>query len=57
MIDRIFKSWKTTILGLLIIAVGFTFVWFEKCTLTEFSGFITGGMFLIFTKEKQNEKP
>lgn len=55
MIDRIFKSWKTSILGLLIILAGFLLVWFGKATLTEFSGFITGGMVLLFTKEK-NEK-
>ena len=51
MIDRIFKSWKTTALGLAVITVGFVLVWFEKATLTEFTGFIGGGLILLFSND------
>jgi hypothetical protein len=52
MIDRIFKNWKSTALGLGVMAVGFILVWFEKATLTEFTAFIGGGLVLLFTKDK-----
>lgn len=51
MIDRIFKSWKTTAIGLGVISVGFVLVWFEKATLTEFTGFIGGGLILLFSND------
>ena len=52
MIDRIFKNWKSTLLGLGVMGVGFLLVWFEKATLTEFTGFIGGGLLLLFSKDK-----
>jgi amino acid permease len=51
MIERIFKNWKSTSFGLVVIAVGFVFVWFEKATMTELTAFIAGGMVLIFSKD------
>lgn len=51
MIDRIFKNYKTTLLGLVIILTCFVFVWFEKATLTEVSIFVTGGFALLFLKD------
>lgn len=51
MIDRIFKNWKSTALGLGFMAVGFLLVWFEKATLTEFTAFIGGGLLLLFSKD------
>lgn len=59
MIKRILNNWRTTILGLLILALCFVLVWFEKATLTEVSLFITGGFALLFMKDpkKQNENP
>ena len=51
MIDRIFKNWKSTALGLTVMAVGFILVWFEKATLTEFTAFIGGGLVLLFSKD------
>jgi hypothetical protein len=54
MIDRIFKNWKSTALGLGVMAVGFILVWFEKATLTEFTAFIGGGLLLLFSKDGKN---
>jgi len=51
MIDRIFKNWKSTALGLGVMTVGFILVWFEKATLTEFTAFIGGGLLLLFSKD------
>lgn len=51
MIDRIFKNKKTTVLGLITIAVSFVFVWFEKATLTEVSVFLTGGFAMLFMRD------
>lgn len=52
MIDRLFKNWKTTIIGLAIMAVCFTLIWFGKATLTEMSVFLTGGFAMLFLKDK-----
>jgi hypothetical protein len=51
MIERIFKSPKTTIIGLIILALCFVFVYLEKATLTEVSGFILGGFSMLFFKD------
>jgi hypothetical protein len=53
MIDRIFKNYKTTLLGLFLIFTCFILVWFEKATLTEVSVFVTGGFALLFLKDPQ----
>ena len=51
MIDRIFKNWKSTTFGLVVIGIGFVFVWFEKASMTELTAFIAGGFLLIFSKD------
>ncbi len=51
MIDRILKNRKTTLLGLSILAICFILVFLEKATLTEVSGFICGGFFVLFSKD------
>ena len=56
MIDRIFKNWKTTLLGLGLIIAGLFFVWFEKATLTELTAFIGSGVVLMLVKDPKNEK-
>jgi hypothetical protein len=56
MIDRIFKNWKTTLLGLGLIISGLFFVWFEKATLTELTAFIGSGLVLMLIKDPKNEK-
>ena len=49
--QRIFDNWKTTTLGIIILAVGFGFIWFEKITLPEFTGFISGALLLLIAKD------
>lgn len=56
MINRIFKNWKSTLLGLGVLGLTFLFVWFEKATLTEVSLFITGGFALLFMKDPEIKK-
>lgn len=56
MIDRIFKNWKTTLLGVGLIIAGLLFVWFEKATLTELTAFIGSGLVLMLVKDPKNEK-
>ncbi len=51
MIDRILKDWKTTIIGLVVLAVCFVFVFIGKATLTEVGGFICGGFYVLFSKD------
>jgi len=51
MFDRIFKNWKTSTLGLVIILTCFVFLWFEKTTLTDISIFLGGGFVLLFAKD------
>lgn len=52
MIDRIFKSWKTSLIGLGVLVFGFAMVWTEKATILEASPFISG-IFAILWKEKK----
>ena len=54
MIDRIFKNWKTTITGLVIVLGALIMVYFEKATLTEASLFIAGGITLFFVNDPGN---
>ncbi len=51
MIDRIFKNWKTTLVGLGIILAGLALVWFQKATLTEFTAFLVGGVGVMFMRD------
>ena len=56
MINRLFKNYKTTLLGLVVLGLTFLFVWFEKATLTEVSLFITGGFALLFMRDPEIKK-
>ena len=49
--QRIFENWKTTVLGVVILAVGFGFIWFEKITLPEFTAFVSGALVLLISKD------
>ena len=51
MIERIFRNWKTTVIGLTILVVSLVFVWFERATLTEVSIFMMGGFAFLFSKD------
>ena len=55
MIKRIFESPKTTILGLIVIALCFVLVFLEKATLTELSLFMVGGFSMLFLKDDVSE--
>ena len=52
MIDRIFKSWKTSLVGLLVLGIGSAAVFMDKATLTEFGAFLGVALALFFYKEK-----
>lgn len=51
LIERIFKNWKTTLLGLAMIIACFVLVFLEKATLTEASVFIVGGFTMLFLRD------
>lgn len=56
MIDRIFKNWKTTLIGAMIIVGALVFVYLDKATLTEAGTFIGVGMTLFFLKDVKSVK-
>lgn len=51
MIDRLFKNWKTTTVGLLMLVASFVLVYLGKSTLTEVGAFMGVGFALLFTKD------
>ena len=51
LIERIFKNWKTTLLGLAMIIACFVLVFLEKASLTEASVFIVGGFTMLFLRD------
>lgn len=51
MIERIFKSWKSTVLGLAIIAITLGMVFYEVASLTEVGAFWAVALVLIFRKD------
>jgi Na+/alanine symporter len=55
LIERIFKNPKTTILGLLIMALCFVLVWGGRATLTEVSTFMVGAFALMFFKDGKED--
>lgn len=59
MINRIFRNWKTTSIGVIILLTCFVFIWFEKTTLSEVSTWIMGGFAFLFMTDpkKKNENP
>ena len=54
LIERIFKNPKTTLLGLLIIALCFVLVWAGRASLTEVSTFMVGAFALLFLKDPKD---
>lgn len=56
MIDRLFRNYKTTLLGIFVMLVSFILVWFDKATLTEVSLFFTGGFAMLFMKDPNVNK-
>lgn len=51
LIERIFKNWKTTLLGLAMIIACFVLVFLEKASLTEASVFMVGGFTMLFLRD------
>jgi len=49
--QRIFDNWKTTLLGIVVLAVGFGFIWYEKITLPEFTAFVSSALVLLIAKD------
>jgi hypothetical protein len=56
LVERIFKNWKSTLIGALIIIGALAAVYAGKATLTEAGAFIVGGITLFFIKDKQDPK-
>jgi len=53
--DRVFGSWKSTLVGTGLIAVAVSLVYFEKATLTEAGLFVAGGIALFFKKDGKKD--
>ena len=49
--ERIFKNWKTTLTGIVLLAVGLVLVGIGKASLTEFGLFAPVCFALIFVKD------
>ncbi len=49
--ERIFKNWKTTLAGVLMLAGGLALVGLGKATLTEYVVFVPVCFALIFVKD------
>jgi hypothetical protein len=56
MIERLFRSPKTTILGLIVMVLCFLLVFLEKATLTEVGVFVMGGFSMLFLKDSDGSK-
>ena len=56
MINRIFKNWKTTAIGVLLSTGSLLLVAINKATLTEAGAFIVAGVGSIFAKDKKDGK-
>ena len=54
--ERIFKNWKTTLTGILMLAGGLTLVGLGKATLTEYVVFAPVCFALIFVKDPSFKK-
>jgi hypothetical protein len=55
-IDRLFRNWKTTLIGSVVMVICFLFVWFGKATLTELGLFVMGGFAMLFLKDPTDVK-
>ena len=56
MIERLFRSPKTTLLGLIVMILCFLLVFLEKATLTEVGVFVMGGFSMLFLKDPDGSK-
>lgn len=54
MTERIFKNWKTTLLGIIMLVGSLLLVYYGKATLTEASAFMVAGFSMFFLKDPKN---
>jgi len=54
--ERIFKNWKTSLLGAVVILGALGAVFYNKATLTEAGGFMAVGLGLFFMKDSISQK-
>lgn len=52
--DRIFKNWKTTLIGLSLIILPLVFVFLGKATLSEAGSFIFVGFISTLLRDKKS---
>jgi len=52
MIERIFKNWKTSAIGVLIILITLFMVFYEVATLTEVGGFWAVSLVLLYSRDR-----
>ena len=55
MIDRLFRNWKTTVIGSAVLITCFAFVWFGAATLSELGVFLAGGFAMLFLKDSKED--
>lgn len=51
-IDRVFKNWKTSLVGIVILLGAMATVFLGKATLTEAGAFIVMGVGFFFLKDR-----
>ncbi|BDD13139.1 hypothetical protein FUAX_55710 (plasmid) [Fulvitalea axinellae] len=56
LVTRVFKNWKTSLLGLVILTGALGAVYTGKASLTEAGLFIAGGIGLFFTRDGKGVK-
>lgn len=56
-IDRVFKNWKTSLIGILILGGSLATVFVGKASLTEAGAFIVMGIGFFFLKDGRNGAP
>lgn len=49
--DRIIKNWKTSVIGIVLLAFAGVLVWFQKITLGEFTAFLPTVFGLLWVKD------
>jgi hypothetical protein len=55
MLNRIFKNWKTTAVGIGILVCCFTLVAYGKASLTEMGLFYPAAIIFLLSKDKKSE--
>lgn len=56
-IDRIFKNWKTTLVGLLIIVFTGLLIWFEKVSAEIGFTLMASALYFFYIKDANDKTP